>query len=59
MHIPITNMELEITISPQVFESIEVVALVLSDLVVRVVVKAIRVHGEAEWTVINKQNWEL
>ena len=59
MHIPITNMELEIIISPQVFESIEVVALVLSDLVVRVVVKAIRVHVEAEWTVINKQNWEL
>ena len=48
MHILITSMELEIIISPQVFESIEVVALVLSDLVVRVVVKAIRVHVEAE-----------
>ena len=48
MPILIINMVLEIIISPQVFESIEVVALVLSDLVVRVVVKAIRVHGEAE-----------
>ena len=48
MPILIINMELEIIISPLVFESIEVVALVLSDLVVRVVVKAIRVHVEAE-----------
>ena len=48
MHIQITSTELEITTSHRVFESIEVVALVLSDLVVRVVVKAIRVHVEAE-----------
>ena len=48
MPILIINMELEIIISPLVFESIEVVALVLSDLVARVVVKAIRAHGEVE-----------
>ena len=48
MHIPITNMELEITISPQVFESIEVVALVLSDLVARAGEKVIRAQGGVE-----------
>ena len=48
MHIRITSMELEIITSPQVFESIEVVALVLSDLVARVVAKAIQAHGEVE-----------
>ena len=48
MPILIINMELEIIISPLVFESIEVVALVLSDLVARVVAKAIQAHGEVE-----------
>ena len=56
MHIRITSMELEIIISPQVFESIEVVALVLSDLVARAVEKVIRAHGGVEQTVIDKQN---
>jgi hypothetical protein len=41
-------MELEITTSPQVFESIEAVALVLSDLLVQVVVKLILAHGGVE-----------
>ena len=56
MPILIINMELEIIISPQVFESIEVVALVLSDLVARVVEKVILAHGGVEQTVIDKQN---
>ena len=48
MPILITNMELEIIISPQVFVFIEVVALVLSDLVARAVEKVIRAHGGVE-----------
>ena len=54
MHIPITNMELEIIISPQVFESIEVVVLVLSGLVAPLAERAILDLGGVDLIVIDK-----
>ena len=47
---------LEITIFPQAFEFIEVVASVLSDLVVHVVVKVTLDHGGVVLIVIDKIN---